>query len=340
MGVLRDTDRPLLVRACELASGVRRPPRKLGNRVEPVWSAVLASGEKELASAVFLPGDTDDAVKRLLETYQPVDHSQEDVTLFLTLEPKAGFDRLPPVTESIRRLGVKRVVVGALDPAQRYRGEGSGTLERMGIEVVLADGEEARLAQQLLEDYSKFLSRGLSVVRARVQLQTVPDGIFDLKLAEEANPAALVADAILCVAGKKVDTKDAWRVILDPENWERPADRTILYQSAESALPGARTLAFKDGKPDLGALLRDLASLGIMSVELCGDATLFRQALEAGLIDSVLAQFPESGDGVWALPHVDRVRLNEGGEILELKLGGARLLDSQKNSLEAQISKS
>lgn len=321
--MLSDSDRKHLARAVGLARSVRKPPSKLGLRVEPVWAAVLAVGESEIASAAYRPGDSQDAVMPLLGK------AEEGSTLFLTLEPKAGFDRLPPATESVRRLGVKRVVVGTLDPSHRYRGEGQRTLERMGIEVVIADGEEGRIAQQLVDDYSKWL-RGLAVLSARVELEAAPDSVARLRVADAADVSR--ADAVLCTSGKAVSSGDSWLVVLDPEGWERPAAKKILYQSEEALMvAGARKLQFRDGVPDLGALLRDLAALGIVSVELCGDNRLFRQALAAGLVDSVLAQFP--GDSAWVISQVSRVRLAD--EDLELRLGDARLLDKQ--SLEARV---
>lgn len=343
MSVLQEFDRPFLQRAYSLAREAKRPPAKLGQRPEPVWAAVVATPTQEMASAVFVPGDSMDAVKRLLEKYRPVDHSQDEVTLYLTLEPKAGFDRLPPVTESVRLVGVKRVVVGTLDPAQRVRGEGSRTLERMGVEVILADGEEARQCQQLLEDYAKWQAKGISVLRARVELRGLPDSSegYDLKLTD-ASVDAPRADAILCRAGQRPvvagGADQPWVVLLDRQGWERPSDRTVLYQGEEAAhVPGARRLAFDGDQPNLGALLRDLGSLGIVSVELCSDADLFRLALRSGLLDSVLARFPDSGDSGRALSHMSRVRLADGGEPVELRLDGARLLDEQRRCLEARV---
>lgn len=318
-----DLDRQHLVRACELARSVRKPPKKLGLRVEPVWAALLASGEKVLGSAAYAPGSAQDAIAPLL--------GLQGSTLYLTLEPKAGFDRLPPVTETIRRLGVKRVVLGMLDPAGRFRGEGKQTLERLGVEVVVADGEEARLAQQILDDYTKWL-RGVAVLRARVELATGADGSVEMKVAEGAQGSP--ADAVLCSAGRAVKVEGPWLVVLDPEGWERPAGKKILYQPESAPLvPGTRRLSFRGGQPDLGALLRDLASLGILSVELCGDADLFRQALAAGLIDSVQASFPNAAEGAWAVSHISKVRL--AGDTLELRLGDARLQGAR--NLEGRV---
>jgi pyrimidine deaminase RibD-like protein len=339
MGDLRDQDRLLLAQACELAQRAKHPPKKLGVKIEPVWAAMLGAGEKALASAVFVPGDDQDAVKKILETYGPASQGEDAVTLYLTMEPKAGFDRMPPVTESIRQLGVKRVVVGTLDPAQRYRGEGSGTLERMGIEVVLADGEEARLAQQLLDDYSYWLNRGLAILRARVELRAVPGGECDLRLGGEAGASEENVDAVLLMAGDPKERRgSAWLVVLDPEAWERPAERTVLYQSEDAAMvPGARKLPVRDGSVDLGALLRDLATLGFLTVELGKNAVLFRQALEAKLLESVVAYVPGVDDGIGALSRFGKVLVREGGEPMEVKLGRPRLLDEQKGRLEARV---
>jgi hypothetical protein len=64
---------------------------------------------------------------------------------------------------------------------------------------------------------------------------------------------------------------------------------------------------------------------------------LFRHALGSGLIESVLAQFSESSDSLRALSLVNRVQMKDGADTLELRLGGARLVDEQKRCLEANV---
>ncbi len=262
-GQFLDGDRPLLLRACRMAEGARRPPLRLGQRPEPAWAALVAREGKELASATFSPGDSEDAVKKLLGKFDHAEHF--GATLYLTLEPKAGFDRLPPVTENVRRLGVKRVVIGTLDPAQRFRGEGFRVMEQMGIEVVLADGEEARRCQHLLDDYAKWLSRGLAVLRAQVELTSDPSGAFDLKFSDQISQGR--SHATLCRSGGPAPSGDGWRVVLDPQGQERPSEHSILYQSTPTPGQGVRQLPLRDGTPDLGAVLRDLGSLGFLSAE-------------------------------------------------------------------------
>ncbi|MGZ3656402.1 MAG: hypothetical protein ACXVB9_15205 [Bdellovibrionota bacterium] len=326
-----ESDRPLLLQACKMAEEAQSPPLKLGARPEAAWAAIVAEDGKALAAAAFSPGDDADAVKKLLPSFSAAEHPS--ATLYLTLEPKAGFDRLPPVTENVRRLGVKRVVIGTLDPAQRYRGEGHRVMEQMGIEVVLADGEEARRCQHLLDDYAKWLSRGLAVLRAQVELSSDSTGSFDLKFTGSSHP--LRTDAVVCRAGGPRIESGSWRVVLDPEGWERPSERSILYQTAPPTPgPGVRLLPMRDGAPDLGSVLRDLGSLGFLSAELSGDPELFRLALRSGLIDSVTAHFVQADDSARALSQLGKVRLSDGGTPMDLRLNGARLVGGQ---LEAGV---
>jgi len=203
--------------------------------------------------------------------------------------------------------------------------------------VVLADGEEARCCQDLLDDYAKWLSRGLAVLRAQVELSSEPDGTFGLGFGAGLTPVR--ADAVICRAGGARQEGGAWRVVIDPEGWERPAERAIVYQTAPQAPgTGLRRLPLRDGQPDLGALLRDLGSLGVLSVELSGDPDLFRLALRSGLIDSVKARFAEEGDSpLRSLSQVGRVRLSQGGSPLDIRLNGTRLVSGGSPYLEASV---
>jgi diaminohydroxyphosphoribosylaminopyrimidine deaminase/5-amino-6-(5-phosphoribosylamino)uracil reductase len=68
-------------------------------------------------------------------------HNPKGATLYVTLEPCCTQGRTPPCTEAIIDTGIKRVVVGAMDPNPKHRGKGFRILQRAGIKVVIPDGE-------------------------------------------------------------------------------------------------------------------------------------------------------------------------------------------------------
>jgi len=64
-------------------------------------------------------------------------------TLVITLEPCSSQGKTPPCTEAIlaaaRDSGLRRVIVGALDPDPRHRGQGLTRLRDAGLEVLLVE---------------------------------------------------------------------------------------------------------------------------------------------------------------------------------------------------------
>ncbi|RMD74174.1 MAG: bifunctional diaminohydroxyphosphoribosylaminopyrimidine deaminase/5-amino-6-(5-phosphoribosylamino)uracil reductase RibD, partial [Lentisphaerae bacterium] len=56
-------------------------------------------------------------------------------TLYVTLEPCSTHGRTPPCTQTILRAGIKRVVVGCLDPNPKHAGRGLEWLRAHGVEV-------------------------------------------------------------------------------------------------------------------------------------------------------------------------------------------------------------
>ncbi|HUR28450.1 MAG TPA: bifunctional diaminohydroxyphosphoribosylaminopyrimidine deaminase/5-amino-6-(5-phosphoribosylamino)uracil reductase RibD [Planctomycetota bacterium] len=61
-------------------------------------------------------------------------------TLVITLEPCSSTGKTPPCTDAILRSGIRRVVVGALDPDPRHRGRGLQLLRDAGLEVEHLEG--------------------------------------------------------------------------------------------------------------------------------------------------------------------------------------------------------
>ncbi|MCS7030104.1 MAG: bifunctional diaminohydroxyphosphoribosylaminopyrimidine deaminase/5-amino-6-(5-phosphoribosylamino)uracil reductase RibD [Gloeomargarita sp. SKYG116] len=61
----------------------------------------------------------------------------QGATLYVNLEPCNHHGRTPPCTEAILQAGIRRVVVGVIDPDPRVAGSGIARLQQAGIEVTV-----------------------------------------------------------------------------------------------------------------------------------------------------------------------------------------------------------
>jgi diaminohydroxyphosphoribosylaminopyrimidine deaminase / 5-amino-6-(5-phosphoribosylamino)uracil reductase len=85
-------------------------------------------------------------------------------TIYVTLEPCAHHGRTPPCTDAILAARVARVVIASEDPSEKASGRGPGILRDEGIEVELADGEEAAAARLLNQAFRKHARTGRPLV--------------------------------------------------------------------------------------------------------------------------------------------------------------------------------
>ncbi len=352
--MLQDFDRKFLVKCYELAREARSAPAKIPSPLEPTWSAVIGEGDALISSAVFRPGDAQDAVFPLVVP------EPELSTLYLSIEPSSVYVRIAPTIESIRRLGVKRVVIGAEDPAPRHRGKGIQSLQKLGLEVLLANGEEARNCQLLYEDYAKISIKSLPVLRLLWELSPhqKKGSDYSLSLFKKNNP--LMSDALLVSAEalskqEKPLALEPWICVIDAGavidasyEWiAKNANSVLLFlpEGKSCNIPGVRSYSvLRQGAKglDLAPALKVIRDLGLYSLLCKGDESLFQNAIAAGLVDSAVSFMENTIASQEILSRLSQAKIHFQKSPDELSLYSPRLLAKKEGDLwvESEISRS
>lgn len=85
-------------------------------------------------------------------------------TLYVTLEPCCITIHTPPCTSAILAAGIRRVVIGALDPNPLVSGQGIKLLQEAGIEVIFRPTPEA---QRLLQPFEYYITSKRPYITAK-----------------------------------------------------------------------------------------------------------------------------------------------------------------------------
>ena len=107
----------------------------------PRVGCVIARGDQVLGRGWHQWAGQDHAEVRAL---QDAGGDAAGSTAYVSLEPCSIHGRTPPCADALAAAGIKRVVVGALDPDPRVNGNGLKQLKAAGIAVDLANDEGAQ----------------------------------------------------------------------------------------------------------------------------------------------------------------------------------------------------
>ncbi len=101
----------------------------------PMVGAVLVKGGKIIGRGWHRRAGGPHAEIEALVDAKRGGHNARGATLFVTLEPCCTHGRTPPCTDAIITAGIKRVVIGTVDPNPNHAGRGLGILKRAKIAV-------------------------------------------------------------------------------------------------------------------------------------------------------------------------------------------------------------
>jgi len=217
-------------------------------------------------------------------------------TLYVTLEPCSTHGRTPPCADAIIAAGIKRVVIGTIDPNPAHAGRAVKILKKAGIKVTASVLEEE--CRELNRAFNKWIVTGTPWVIAKAGMsldgriaRPPGEGQWITSPASRAHAHKLRArvDAILIgaetlradnpqltVRGIR-NAKQPWRVVLTRSG--KLPESAHLFTDAYKE----KTLVY-EGR-SLKSVLRDLGKKQITSVLIEGGANVLGQAFDARLVD-------------------------------------------------------
>jgi diaminohydroxyphosphoribosylaminopyrimidine deaminase / 5-amino-6-(5-phosphoribosylamino)uracil reductase len=245
-------------------------------------------------------------------------------TLYVTLEPCTHFGKTPPCVDRIIQSGVKRVVVGMIDPNPVNNGKGIQILRNHKIAVEVGFCEDK--LKNINEAFIKYITERLPFVTVKVAES------LDGRIATRTGDSHWITsdrsrnwshrirrhyDGIMVGVNTVLrdDPKlDAWysdkhpiKIIVDSQ-LSTPEKASVFQGKAGTVLvtlpvdPGQTTenrkilgqkakileVKGKEGQINLKDMLKKLARLGITSILVEGGGTLIGSLFDDGLVDKVM----------------------------------------------------
>jgi diaminohydroxyphosphoribosylaminopyrimidine deaminase / 5-amino-6-(5-phosphoribosylamino)uracil reductase len=275
----------------------------------PVVGAVIVREGELLAEGFTQPPGQDHAEVHALRKLQGV---ASGATMYVTLEPCCHYGRTPPCTDALIRAGIRRVVVGTIDPFPLVSGGGVQRLREAGIQVDV--GLRERECRRINLGFFRSTLMGLPMVSLKAGMSL--DGRIASDYGESrwiTGPAARQAahqlrdrhDAILVGIGTVLADdpelttripggRDARPVVLD-SRLRIPADAKLLQrnplifcgvQAPERELSAELVrLPLQQDRLPMELVLRELARRGYHRVLAEGGGQVHRSLVDAALVD-------------------------------------------------------
>lgn len=278
----------------EQAVGLSDPNPRVG-------CVILAADGRELGAGYTQAAGQAHAEVMALRDAAARGHDVRGAVAIVTLEPCSHHGRTPPCCDALIAAGIARVVAAVEDPNPQVAGQGLARLRAAGIDVSLADAATASAARELNIGFFSRMQRGRPFVRLKSAISldgrtALPDGRSQWITGEAARAdghawrrragAVLTGIGTVLADDPRMDVrlvptaKQPLRLVLDPQG-RMPASARILQPPGETRVIGP-------GRPDLLALMADLAAQGINELHVEAGPTLSGAFLNEGLVDELL----------------------------------------------------
>jgi diaminohydroxyphosphoribosylaminopyrimidine deaminase/5-amino-6-(5-phosphoribosylamino)uracil reductase len=155
----RGFDQQMMLSALELARGARPSPNP------PVGAIVVDAGGEIAGQAYHAAAGQDHAE---IVALGEAGEKARGGTLYCTLEPCNHEGQTAPCVDAILQAGIKRVVIGCIDPNPHVTGGGAERLQKAGLDVEI--GLAGADARALIAPWTKFITTGLPYVALKLAL--------------------------------------------------------------------------------------------------------------------------------------------------------------------------
>jgi len=109
-----------------------------GARPNPMVGAVIVAEDRIIGEGYHVRcGEGHAEVNAFASVRGEDERLLKDATVYVSLEPCAHYGKTPPCADLIVRKGVRRVVVGCVDPFAEVQGRGIARIRQAGIEVTV-----------------------------------------------------------------------------------------------------------------------------------------------------------------------------------------------------------
>ncbi len=259
-----------------------------------------------------------------LDALKQAGGSVRGATIYVTLEPCCHWGKTPPCVDTLIEQGIKRVVIGTLDPNPLVDGKGAQILRDHGLEISVGVLEHA--ARKLNEVYFHYIRTGLPFITIKYaqsldgRIATVQGNSrwisferarkFTHRLRAEHDAivvgrgTVLADDPLLTV--RLVKGRNPLRICLD-SNLRIPLDAAVLREEGRTLIVttddhgkdkienirrlGKEVLVIQkdaNGQVALRPLMKALAERGIASLLVEGGANVTTSFLREGLVNRMV----------------------------------------------------
>lgn len=245
-----------------------------GARPNPMVGAVISVRGRLLGEGYHVRCGEGHAEVNAFASVRPEDeHLLPETTLYVSLEPCSHYGKTPPCADLIISKGVRRVVVGCIDPFTEVQGRGIKKLREAGIDVTVG----------VLEDECRWLNRRFFTYHGKHRPYII------LKWAQTANGfiddngrALLISNEQTQMLSHQLRAEEDAILVGHTTDVREHPQLTVRHWHG----PDPKRIVLTHDRP-IGQLMDDLYQHGIQSLIVEGGRQTHDSFIAAGLWDEI-----------------------------------------------------